>query len=167
MLAAVAVALAIPWLTPLSFGVHAPDWHVGRSGTVYESIGRAHTRTPVSTAWTANVPCLDCGRSNPPNATLQHFPGRGIIVWASIRPPDPSGWPPRERRVTRNYALANAYHFPCCEAAGIGGAWELYGFGPEHRYSVIVRVYWGSPPSKVMQESAQRAIRTLRLPRVR
>lgn len=168
MLSAVAVALAVPWLAPVSFGLRAPGWHVGHSGTHYELVGHAHTRTPFSTAWAANVRCPDCGRSNPPNATLLHFPGRGIIVWVSIQPPDPTGWPPTGRRLSRNYSLADAYHFRCCEAALIGGgAWELYGFGPKRAYSVIVRVYWGSPPIKARKSAAQRAIRTLRLPQVR
>jgi hypothetical protein len=168
MLAAVAIALAVPWLTPVSFGWRVPGWHVGQSGTHYELVGHAHTRTPFSTAWVTNVRCRDCGTSNPPNATLQQFPRRGIIVWASIQPPDPTGWPPTRRRLSRNYSLTDAYHFPCCEATLIGGgAWELYGFGQKRTYSVLIRVYWGSPPTRAMKAVAQRAIRTLRLPQAR
>ena len=65
----------------------------------------------------------------------------------------------------RNLSLADAYHLPCCEAADIsGGVWELYGFGPQRGYSVLIRAYWGSRPTKAMQVAAERAIRTLRLP---
>ena len=168
MFAAVAVALAVPWLTPVSFSFHAPGWQVGRSGTFYESVGRSHTRTPFSTAWAANVRCPTCGTSNPPNATLRRLPRYGIIVRASIQPPDPTGWPPRGLRLSRNYSLDAAHRFPCCEAARIGGGdWELYGFGPERAYSVVIDVYWGSVPSEEMRQAAQRAIRSLRLPRVR
>lgn len=167
MLAAVAVALVVPWVTPVSLGLHAAGWYVGRGGTFYESVGRTHTRTPFSTAWAANVRCSDCRRSNPPNATLHHFPRRGIIVRVSIQPPDPTGWPPPGRRLSATYSLADAYHFPCCESVGIGGSWELYGFGPSRSYSVVVDVYWGSRPTKAMEAAAQRAIGTLRLPKAR
>lgn len=168
MLAAVAIGLAVPWLTPVSFGLHAPGWHVGRSGTYYESVGGAHSRTPTSTAWAANVRCPDCGRSNPPNATIQHLPERGIIVRVYIEPPDSTGWPPTGRRLTRTYSLADASHFPCCEAARIaGGSWELYGLGPQRAYRVIVDIYWGSRPTTPMQAAARRAIRSLHLPRAR
>jgi hypothetical protein len=109
----------------------------------------------------------DCGRSNPPNATLGRLPRRGIIVWASIQTPDPTGWPPRGRKLTLTYALAHASRFPCCEAASIGGLWELYGDGPNRAYSVILRVFWGSTPSESMGVDAQRAIRALNLPRAR
>jgi hypothetical protein len=163
VLAAVATALAIPWLTPLSFGLHAPGWYVGQSGTRHERF-LPHT---YSVAWAATVHCRDCATSNPPNATLRQFPRRGIIVRASIQPPDPTGWPPSGRRLTRSYSLADAYRFPCCEAVPIGGSWEMYGFGPRHAYSVIVAVYWGSRPTKATTTEAQRAIATLRLPPAR
>jgi len=163
MLAAVAAALAIPWLTPVSLGLHAPGWFVGQSGTRRQSfLPRTY-----SVAWVANVRCRDCATSNPPNATLRSLPRRGIIVRASIQPPDPTGWPPKGRRLSPSYSLREAYRFPCCEAVRIGGAWELYGFGPKHAYSVIVDVYWGSTPTKAMRAAAQRAISTLHLPAAR
>jgi len=167
MLAALVIALTPPWLMPVSFGLHAPGWHVGQSGTHYTRVGREHRLTPSSTAWAANVRCPDCGTSDPPNTTLRRFPRRGIVVRASIQPPDPTGWPPSGRRLTHTYSLRGAYHFPCCEAARIGGAWEMYGFGPRNAYSVIISVYWGSRPRSTMLAEAQRAIRTLHLPRVR
>jgi hypothetical protein len=161
MLVRIATVVAIPWLTPLSFGLHAPGWYVGKSGTRHQRF-LPHT---FSAAWAGNVRCSDCATSDPPNATLRHLPRRGIIVRASIQPPDPTGWPPKGRRLTKSYALKDAYHFACCEAArNIGGEWELYGFGPKHAYSVIVRVYWGSKPTRAMRAAAQRAIGTMRLP---
>ncbi len=42
--------------------------------------------------------------------------------------------------------------------------WELYGWGPRHRYSVLVRIYFGSTPTKTMKAQAQRTLDGLRLP---
>lgn len=163
MLAGVVAALAIPWLTPVSFGLHTTGWYVGQSGTRHQSsLPRVY-----SVAWAANVRCRDCATSNPPNATLRSLPRRGIVVRVSIQPPDPTGWPPRGRRPSRSYSLRDAYRFPCCEAVGIGGSSELYGFGPRRAYSVVVDVYWGSPPTTATRAAAQRAISTLHLPAAR
>jgi hypothetical protein len=163
MRAAVAAALVIPWLTPVSLGLHARGWYVGQSGTRRQSfLPRTY-----SVAWAANVRCSDCATSNPPNATLRSFPKRGIIVRVSIQPPDPTGWPPSGRQLSPSYSLRGAHHFPCCEAVSIAGVWELYGFGPKRAYSVIVDVYWGSAPTKAMKAAAQRAISTLHLPATR
>jgi hypothetical protein len=163
MLAAVPPALAAPWLTPVALALRAPGWHVGRSGTRREA-GLPHM---YSVAWAATVRCRECATSNPPNDTLRALPQRGIIVRVSIQPPDPTGWPPRGRELSRGYSLAHAYRFRCCEAVTIGGDWELYGFGPERAYSVIVDAYWGSAPTRAMQAAAQRAISTMRLPAAR
>lgn len=163
MLAAVAAALAIPWRTPVSIGLHAPGWYVGQSGTRHE----AFLPHVYSVAWAANVRCRDCATSNPPNATLRLLPRRGIVVRVSIQPPAPTGWPPLGRRLSRSYSLRDAYRFSCCEAVPIGGAWELYGFGPDRAYSVIVDVYWGSSPTIAMRAAAQRAISTVQLPAAR
>ena len=165
MVVAVVIALAIPWLTQLSFGLHAQGWHVGRSGTIHTAVGSSHARVPMSTAWAANVRYRDSATSAPPNATLRHLPPRGIVVWASIQLPT-EAWPPDHRRLSVHYSLVNAYRLACCEAAGIGGGeWELYGFGPRRAYTVLVRVYWGSPPTEAMKAEAERALHTLRLPR--
>jgi hypothetical protein len=163
MLAAIAAGLAIPWLTPVSLGLHAPGWYVGQSATRHQ----AFVPRTYSVAWAASVRCRDCAISNPPNARLRSLPRRGIIVRVSIQLPDPTGWPPKGRRLSRSSLLGDASRFPCCEAVGIGGAWELYGFGPKHAYSVLVDVYWGSRPTKAMKAAAQRAISTLRLPAAR
>ena len=42
----------------------------------------------------------------------------------------------------------------------------MYGFGPKHRYSVLIRVYFASPPNSPAIHHAQRAIDALRLPDV-
>jgi hypothetical protein len=120
-----------------------------------------------SVAWASNARCGDCATSNPPNATLRSLRRRGVIVRVSIQPPDPRGWPPTGRRLSRSYSLKDAYRFRCCEAVRVGDVWELYGFDPKHTYSVIIDVYWGSTPSKAMRLAAQRAISTLRLPAAR
>ena len=88
-------------------------------------------------------------------------------MWASIQACT-AGWPPDHRRVSAHYSLADAYHFACCEGAPIkGGEWELYGFGPKRAYSVLIRIYWGSPPTASMEAEATRAVHALRLPDVR
>lgn len=164
MIAELVAAAAAPWLRPLAFSLHRHGWHVGQSGTVYTEVGRKHTRIPISTAWAANVVYRDRATSDPPNKTLQRFASSGVVVWAAIEPV--SGWPAGGRRVSAHYSLADAYRFPCCEAAYIGGGeWELYGLGPSRAYSVLIRIYWGSPPTVRMKQEAVRAIHALRFPR--
>jgi hypothetical protein len=120
----------------------------------------------MSTAWASNVHYRDRATSDPPNNTLQRFPSSGVVVWAAIQPA--IGWPPGGRRITIHSSLTDAYRFACCEAAYIdGGEWELYGFGPRRAYSVLIRIYWGSPPTRAMKRQAVRALRTLRLPQAR
>jgi hypothetical protein len=164
---AVAVAvLAIPWASPLSFTVHAPGWHVGQSGTVHATVGRAQAQVPMSTAWATNVHYRDSATSDPPNTTLQHLSPTGVVVWASIQPS--AGWPPDGRRTTKRYSLADSYRFACCEGEYVGGGErELYGFGPGRAYSVLVRIYFGSGPTNAMKVAAQRVLHSLRLPRPR
>jgi hypothetical protein len=162
MVAVLVAVLAIPWAAPLSFGDPAPGWHVGRSGTVYTKVVRK--REPLSVAWAANVKYRDVATADPPNRTLRHLPSNGIVVWAAIQPP--GNWPPDGRRTTTRYALAYSYRFACCEGASVaGGEWELYGWGPHRAYSVLVRIYFGSPPTRAMKAEAQRTLRTLRLPK--
>jgi hypothetical protein len=45
--------------------------------------------------------------------------------------------------------------------------YALRGVGPAAGYSVIVRVYFGSPPTRAMRADAQSAIDHLELPRPR
>src|SRR5919198_5875321 len=107
--AVVTAAAAVPWVAPLSFGLHRQGWHVGHSGTVYTTVGPRHDRIPMSTAWAANVPYRDRATSDPPNRTLRHFSSSAVVVWASIQPP--RGWPPSQRRLSVHYSLADAYRF--------------------------------------------------------
>jgi hypothetical protein len=63
------------------------------------------------------------------------------------------------------FSVAKAYRFRCCEGADVpGGEWDLYGWGPQHAYSVLVRIYFGSAPTQAMKAQAQRAVGRLRLP---
>jgi hypothetical protein len=164
-LAVVIAAVALPWLAPLKFTSPPPGWHVGSSGTYFLTAGSEPRKYPVSVAWTANIACPDCDRSNPPNATLRHLHRGDIVVWVSIQPADPTGWPPHGRQLSPHLSLAQAFRFPCCDGAGIaGGAWELYGFGPTKRYTVLVRVFWGSAPTTAIKAAAQRALDRLELP---
>lgn len=166
-MAAVAIALLIPWLSPLSFGASATHWKTGSSGTTYITVGKAHRRVPISTAWTSNVDFRDSASADPPNRTLRHLGKEGILVWASIQP-QIGAWPPSKRHISARLALANAYRFPCCEAIGIGGGeWEMYGYGPHRAYTVLVRIYWGSPPTVTMKRSAQSALLHLERPQAR
>jgi hypothetical protein len=161
MIIALVAALAIPWAAPVSFGPPPPGWHVGRSGTVATTV--AGTPEHRSTAWAGNVAYRDRATADPPNATLRHLRPGGIVVWVSIQPP--SGWPPDRRRTSTHLSLADAYRFACCEGADVpGGEWELYGWGPRRSYSVLVRVYFGSRPSRAMRGHAQDAIDRLILP---
>jgi hypothetical protein len=113
-----------------------------------------------STAWAAfGVRYRDDATADPPNRTLQHLPRQAVIVWAVIYSPPATG----DRPI--RLLLRAARHLPCCEAARIaGGEYELTGTGPGHAYSVIVRIYFGAPPTQVMRAQAQRALNRLQLP---
>ena len=168
VLAAFVAAVAIPWLASLRFASHPTGWKAGASGTYSLTISPAHRMYPVSVAWTSNVPCPDCDRSNPPNATLRRLGSGDVIVWASIQTADPSGWPPTGRPLSPHHSLAHAYRLLCCDGEPVaGGAWELYWFGPRNAYAVLVRVYWGSAPNASMRANAQQALNALKLPLAR
>jgi hypothetical protein len=101
--------------------------------------------------------------ADPPNETLRHIRRHGVVVWASIQPP--SGWPPDGRRISRHLSLADAYRFDCCEGADVpGGEREVYGWGARRAYSVLVRVYFGTEPTRAMNAQAQRVLDRLVLP---
>jgi hypothetical protein len=160
-LAALAVA---PWTHPLAFA-HLPGWQTGSSGTTRsEYAGHNTTTTPLeSAAWIARgIDYSDAATADPPNQTLRHLPAHAVMVWAVIFEPGGTG----ERTV--RLSLSGAKDFPCCEAVGVpGGEWELTGAGPGHRYSLIVRIYFGSRPTPAMRDEAQRALNQLRLPATR
>src|SRR5262249_59155595 len=108
MRAAVAAALVIPWLTPVSLGLHARGWYVGESGTRRQSfLPRTY-----SAAWAANVRCRDCATSDPPNATLRSLSRRGVILRVRIQRPGPTGWPPQGRRPHPRDSAPPAPHLP-------------------------------------------------------
>jgi hypothetical protein len=113
-----------------------------------------------STAWTAkNVPYRDRRRADPPDATLSRLPRRGIVVFAVVYQTAQS----IERRVVLR--LDKARRYPCCDGTYVaGGEYALTGAGPGLAYSVIVRIYFGSAPTRSMRAEAQRALDHLELP---
>jgi hypothetical protein len=165
MVASLLVALAVaPWSQPLTFG-HLPGWHTGRSGnTRTASIGHgAHVAVPLeAAAWAARgVRYRDEPTADPPNATLRHLPRHAVVVWAVISNPFRGDRPIQ-------LDLKAAQRVACCEATRVaGGDWELSGSGPRHAYSVIVRISFGSPPTRAMRTEAQDALDALRLPSAR
>ena len=60
--------------------------------------------------------------------------------------------------------IAKAKRFACCEATRVGGEYDMSGYGPGRRYSVIVRVYFGSAPTTALRGEAQHALERLQLP---
>jgi hypothetical protein len=64
--------------------------------------------------------------------------------------------------------LDRATRYRCCDGTYVaGGEYALAGMGPKAAYSVIVRVYFGSSPTRTMRAQAQRALDQLVLPRPR
>lgn len=160
LLAAVALS---PWAQPLAFRP-LPGWRTGTSGNVPSLYGPSPVRAPnASSAWIArNVRYRDRATADPPNKTLAGMPSRGVIVWVVIFESD---YTPR-KRITLD--LSKARHLPCCEGAYVaGGLYELAGSGPRGAYSVIVRVFFGSRPTRLRLADAQRALDQLRLPPLR
>jgi hypothetical protein len=152
---------AAPWAQPLAFHPLA-GWQTGASGNTRSAYVGLPARATVpleSTAWIArNVPYRDDATADPPNRTLAHLPRRGIIVWAVISNPVSGTKPLR-------LDLGNARHLACCEGERVaGGSYELAGYGPMRTYSAIIRIYFGSRPTKTMLAQAQRALNELKLP---
>ena len=156
------LALAVaPWAHPLAFQA-LPGWATGASGNTHSAYVGHRTRAVVpleSTAWIArNVRYRDEPTADPPNATLARLPSNGLIVWAVIYDPANSGAPLR-------LDLGKARRLKCCEGAYVaGGNYELAGYGPKRAYSAIVRIYFGSPPTKSLLTQAKRALTHLQLP---
>jgi hypothetical protein len=155
-----AVALA-PWAQPLRFRPLA-GWQHGASGTFSSSYGPAGdiASPKESTAWTARgVRYRDRRMSDPPTATLRQLPRDGVLVFAVIYQ--------AARRPERPIALRldRATHYPCCDGTYIaGGEYGLTGAGLGGAYSVIVRVYFASRPTRSMRAQAQDALDRLELP---
>jgi hypothetical protein len=155
-----AVAVA-PWAHALGFQP-LPGWRAGASGTTGSAYVAPNTKTAVpleSTAWIAkNVHYIDDATADPPNATLARLPANGVIIWAVI-------FSPANSRTSLHLDLRTARHLACCEGEYVaGGNYELSGYGPKRAYSVIVRVYFGSRPTKATLAQAQRALDHLQLP---
>lgn len=150
-LAALAV---VPWAHPLAFAPLA-GWQTGASGTARS----AYSGSLESTAWIARgVRYRDTATADPPNRTLARIRRDGIVVWAVVYAPASSG---RPIRLDLHYAR----HLACCDGPVrvVGGMYELAGFGPDRAFSMIVRVYFGSRPTRATIASAQRALGRLRI----
>ena len=158
-----AMALA-PWAQPLRFRPLS-GWHAGTSGTFDSSYGPApDVRSPKeSTASTTRgVRYRDRRTADPPNVTLSELPPRGILVFAVVYE---SG---RRTGSRIDLHIDRATRYACCDGKYVaGGEYALAGLGPDAAYSVIVRIYFGSPPTGSMRAQAQRALDRLELPRPR
>ena len=158
LVAALAIA---PWTQPVRFRP-LPGWQTGASRALASSYGPVPgvASPKESTAWIARgVRYRDRPSADPPDATLSHLPRRGIVVFATVY--ESAG--DRGRRI--DLRLGRARRYPCCDGTYVaGGEYELAGSGPAAAYSVIVRVYFGSPPTSSMRADAQHAIDELELP---
>jgi len=87
------------------------------------------------------------------------LPVNGVIVWAVIFNAAQTG----QKLIRLDFSKAT--RFDCCEAAYVaGGEYEIAGSGPGHAYSAIVRVYFGSRPTRTLRAEAQHALSQLQLP---
>ena len=162
MVAPVAACTLAVWAHPLAFRP-AQGWRRGASRTIRSAYAPPSPRIPApkeSTAWTArHVRYRDRPTADPPNRTLSHLPRDAVIVWAVIFEADR----PHQAPIRLRFDLAR--RFVCCEAAYVaGGSYDLVGRGPSGGYSVIVRIYFGSPPTRSTRLQAQRALDRLELP---
>ena len=161
MLELVAAMAIAPWAQPLRFQPLS-GWHAGASGTFNSSYGPApNIASPKeSTAWmTRGVRYRDRRTADTPDATLSHLPPRAILVFAVVYE---SGRGTGRRIVLR---IDRATRYRCCDGTYVaGGEYAMAGMGPEAAYSVIVRIYFGSPPTRSMLAQAQRALDHLELP---
>ena len=161
MVELVAAAALAPWAQPLRFRPLS-GWQRGASGTLNSSYGPVQgiDSPKESTAWMARgVRYRDRPAADPPVATLSRLPRQGIVVFAVIFQAARS----KERRIVLR--LDRASRYPCCDGTYVaGGEYALAGAGPAAAYSAIVRVYFGSPPTRALRVQAQRALEQLELP---
>jgi hypothetical protein len=161
MLELVAAAALAPWAQPVRFRPLA-GWRTGHSATLSSTYGSVPgiASPKESIAWMAKgVRYGDRPGADPPTRTLSRLPQRGILVSAVIYESGRKTQRPIELR------LARARRFPCCDGTYVaGGEYGLSGGGPRGAYSVIVRVYFGSPPTRTMRAQAQKALDQLELP---
>lgn len=150
-----------PWAQPLRFRP-VSGWRAGASGTFNSSYGPAPdiASPKEATAWmTRGVRYRDGRTADPPDATLSHLAPRAILVFAAVY----ESGRVRGRQITLR--LDRATRYPCCDGTYVaGGEYALAGMEPDAAYSVIVRVYFGSPPTRAMRAEAQRALDGLALP---
>jgi hypothetical protein len=155
------VALAPPWAQPPRFRSLA-GWQTGAGGTFDSTYGPAGgvAAPKESTAWMVRgVRYRDGPTADPPDATLTQLPRRGIVVFAVVYQSAQRA----ERQI--RLRLADARRYPCCDGTHVaGGEYGLSGAGPAAAYSVIVRVYFGSSPTRSMRLQAQHALDRLELP---
>lgn len=161
MVELLAAAALAPWAQPLRFSP-LQGWTQGAGGTFNSSYGPAgDVRSPKeSTAWMAKgVRYRDRPSADPPSATLSRFPHGAILVFAVVYQ---SAQRAEGRIVLR---LDRAKRYPCCDGTHVaGGEYGLMGAGPGAAYSVIVRVYFASAPTRSMRRQAQRVLDHLELP---
>jgi hypothetical protein len=157
----VAAAALAPWAQPARFRPLA-GWQTGHSATIASTYGPVPgvASPKESIAWTAHgVRFSDRPTADPPTRTLARLPARGILVSVVIYESGQRAQRPIELRLVR------AKRFPCCDGTYVaGGEYGLSGSGPRNAYSVIVRVYFGSPPTRRMRAQAQHALDRLELP---
>lgn len=161
MIELLAAAALAPWAQPLRFRP-LPGWEARANGTFDSSYGPApHVVSPKeSTAWIVQgVRYRDRPSADPPNATLSHLPPAGIVVFAVIYE---SG---QQRGKAIDLRFGRATRYPCCDGTSVpAGVYVLAGVGPRAAYAVIVRVYFGSTPTRSMRVRAQRVLDRLELP---
>jgi hypothetical protein len=154
------------WSAPLRFAA-APGWQTGASGT-FRSIRlsdgtRVRLPSPLSAAWTATsgVRYVNGAYADPPNATLAHLRRGQVIVYGLIQRGTGFGKTPVRLDLRR------ARQLRCCEGATppYPYDWELPGPVRNRAYDLIVRVYFGSRPTRALVARAQSALARLRLPR--
>jgi len=161
----IVAALAIaPWSQPVRF-LPLRGWRTGTNGTFSSSFGPVPgvPTAKESTAWMAKgVRYRDRRTADPPDATLSRLPRGAVLVFATIY----ESGSVHGRRI--ELRLARATHSVCCDGTYVaGGQYALRGLGPEAAYSAIVRVYFGSAPTRAMRTQAQLALDHLELPRPR
>jgi hypothetical protein len=161
MVELVAAVALVPWAQPVRFRP-LQGWQRGASGTLNSSYGPVpDVPSPKeSTAWIVRgVRYRDRPTADPPDATLTRLPRGGIVVFAVVYQAARIA----QRRIVLRLAAARRY--PCCDGTYVaGGEYALAGAGPGAAYAVIVRVYFGSPPTRSMNAQAQRALDRLELP---
>ena len=157
----VAAVVLAPWAQPLRFRP-LPGWRAGASGrsTLPDGPVPDVASPKESTAWmTRGVEYRDRPTADPPDSTLSRLPRGGIVVSAVVYQSA------RNTQTRISLRLERARRYPCCDGTHVaGGEYALAGSGPSRAYSVIVRVYFGSPPTRQMRAQAQRAVSRLELP---